>query len=112
MPAGAPLGNKNGSKGKMFLNTLRLIIAQEETTLPEGRRRLRLAADRLIALAAEGEEWAIKELANRLDGKAVQGVELSGSEGAVNFFNPATLRNLSPDETNQLQILLKKAASE
>ncbi|OGC95810.1 MAG: hypothetical protein A2W25_15150 [candidate division Zixibacteria bacterium RBG_16_53_22] len=109
--AGAPLGNTNGTKTKLFLKTLHKIITDDEYNLPEKKRRLFLAGQQLVNQAARGEEWAIKELANRLDGKAKQQVELSGEDGApLNFFDPANLRNLSPEETQALKVLLKKAA--
>lgn len=34
--------------------------------------RLRKAAECLLTLASQGEQWAVKELADRLDGKAIQ----------------------------------------
>ena len=45
-------------------------IAQEDG------KRLRAAAERLLDLAAEGEEWAVRELGDRLDGKPAQAINL------------------------------------
>lgn len=33
---------------------------------------LDVIADKLLELATDGEQWAVQELANRLDGKAAQ----------------------------------------
>jgi len=75
MSAGAPLGNTNAAKGKMFYDQLRKIAIQN----PE---KLRNVAESLFAAAEAMEPWAVKELLDRLDGKAVQQTELTGAEGA------------------------------
>lgn len=72
----APKGNQNAAKGKLWNDALRKAIAQDD------HKRLRRAAETLLDKASEGEPWAIKELADRLDGKAFQSVELSGSESS------------------------------
>jgi hypothetical protein len=109
---GAPLGNTNSAKSKLFIGMVRKLIAHDELSLPENKRRLQMAASKLLNYAAHGEEWAVKMLADRLDGKAVQGVELTGADGEpVNFFNAATLRGMSPEKVAQLQTLLKEAGS-
>lgn len=71
---GAPIGNKNAHKGRMWHDALRKAIAQDDGL------RLRKAAETLLDKAAEGEGWAIREIADRLDGKAFQSVELLGNE--------------------------------
>ena len=63
---GAPFGNNNATKNKLWSDTLRRAIAQDRGD------RVRQAAERLLDEAAKGEQWAIKELADRLDGKSVQ----------------------------------------
>lgn len=108
---GAGFGNKNAAKGKLFLAQLKSIIVDEEHKLPLAKRRLRKAADKLLSEAARGEEWAIKELANRLDGRAVQGVELGLDEGTIDFFSESALRDMAPAKLDQLQSLLKEAGA-
>ena len=51
MSTGAPLGNKNASKSRMFSDRLR--INQEP-------HRLRTIAEQLVSKAEEGEPWAIR----------------------------------------------------
>lgn len=70
---GAPIGNTNASKSKPFWHAIDRAIAQEDG------KRLRKAADKLLDAAAAGEDWAIKELADRLDGKPAQAV--TGPDG-------------------------------
>lgn len=64
--AGAPLGNQNARKGKSWADALRAEIAIDDGV------RLQKAACQLLNKAAEGDLSAIKELADRLDGKAIQ----------------------------------------
>jgi len=56
--------------------TLRKIVIQNPA-------RLHNVADRLLALAEEGDMPAIKEVFDRLDGRAVQATEISGPEGSA-----------------------------
>jgi hypothetical protein len=64
-------GNTLGTKTKLFEGALRRAIAQDDG------KRLRQAAEQLLTQAAEGEQWAIGMLADRLDGKASQAVEVT-----------------------------------
>lgn len=68
--AGAPIGNRNAVKNKLWAETLRRAIAQDSGD------RVRKAAEKLLDSAAQGEQWAIKELADRLDGKSAQSTKL------------------------------------
>jgi len=64
--AGAPLGNQNARKGKSWLDALRIEIAIDDGA------RLQKAACQLLNKAADGDLSAIKEPADRLDGKSIQ----------------------------------------
>lgn len=67
-------GNKHGAKSRMFDGALKRAIAQDDG------KRLRDAAEKLLDLAAGGEPWAIKELADRLDGKSQQSVNVTKTD--------------------------------
>lgn len=88
--AGAPIGNNNATKNKLWSDTLRRAIAQDRSD------RVRQAAERLLDEAAKGEPWAIKELADRLDGKSIQANTIEGIGDApiqrieVTFVRPPT----------------------
>jgi hypothetical protein len=69
---GAPVGNQNAAKSRAFYGALQRAIAQDDG------KRLRDAAEKLLDLAAQGEAWAVKELADRLDGKSAQSVTVAG----------------------------------
>lgn len=57
-------GNRHGSKSRRFLGALRRANAQD------GGARLARAIEKLLEAAAAGEPWAVRLLADRLDGKA------------------------------------------
>ena len=71
---GAPVGNTNHKKGKPFQDALRRAIAQNP-------QKVRNIVDKVLDLAEEGESWAVKEIADRLDGKAIQATEITGADG-------------------------------
>lgn len=60
---------------KTFANMLRVAISEAHG---EGGTRLRAVADALVEKAMGGDVPAIKEVADRLDGKAMQAIEHSG----------------------------------
>lgn len=66
---GRPLGAQN--KDKPFREALRMEIADAG----EDRRSLRAIAGALLMKASEGDVQAIREVADRLDGKVPQGIE-------------------------------------
>jgi hypothetical protein len=72
--AGAPIGNRNAQKGRIWNDSLRKAIAQDDG------RRLRESIEQLLNLASIGEPWAIKELADRLDGRPKQANVLEASD--------------------------------
>lgn len=73
--AGAPQGNQNGAKAKVFYDALRKHIVQNPEKLPA-------IVEGLVEAAVAREPWAVKEVVDRLDGKAVQFQEISGTDGA------------------------------
>lgn len=75
---GAPIGNRNAigehDSERPFREALRRAIKQDDG------KRLRAAAEKLLDLAADGEAWAVKEMADRMDGRAAQAVTLAGDQ--------------------------------
>lgn len=71
---GAPVGNKNATKNKVWEETLRRAL------LANDGEKLRSIADKLIERALEGDVSALKEVGDRIDGKPKQQLELSGDE--------------------------------
>lgn len=68
--AGAPLGNTNGRKGKAWFDALRKECVQ--------RQALDKIAKVVVDAALNGEQWAITEIGNRMDGKPAQSLEVTG----------------------------------
>jgi hypothetical protein len=69
---GAPLGNNNNKKNRPFAEAINRAIAQDDG------KRLRLIAEALLTKAADGDISAIKELADRTDGKVAQAIDVGG----------------------------------
>jgi hypothetical protein len=88
---GAPLGNDNHRKGKPFQDALRRAIAQNP-------QKLRNAADKVLDLAEAGEAWAVKEIADRLDGKSHQSTSLEDADGN-SIINAIEVRFVKPSES-------------
>ena len=51
--------------------------ALDKALASDDGKRLRATADKLLDLASNGEPWAVQMLADRLDGKATQQVEMN-----------------------------------
>jgi len=72
---GAPVGNDNAKKGKLFYDQLRKVLVQNDSL------KLRQVSEKLVDAAIEGEPWAVKEIMDRMDGKAVAIQEIQGPGG-------------------------------
>lgn len=64
--SGAQPGNKNQVRSKPWRDAIDRAIAQGDG------KKLRDAAEKLLELAAAGDIGAIRELGDRIDGKAIQ----------------------------------------
>lgn len=71
----APIGNTNAQKGKMFYDALRKALIQNPTRLPR-------IVEQLLNQAELGEPWAVKEVIDRLDGKAIQINQMENADGS------------------------------
>jgi len=70
---GGQIGNKNSIKSnRLWAETIRRAVVQDDA------QRLRQIAEALLTKASEGDMAAIKELGDRLDGKALQENKLTG----------------------------------
>lgn len=81
---GAQPGNRNAAKGKVWEGAIRRAIAKRMAGNFDGA--LDALAERLVMAAESGDQWALLEIGNRLDGKPAQAVLLSGDdENPVNL---------------------------
>ena len=71
----APIGNKNARrKNREYRNALLRSLKQYESEdVPRGEAMKKIT-NKLVELALEGESWAIKEIAERVDGKPSQAI--------------------------------------
>ena len=73
--ANASRGRPTGHKTKRFGDALML----ELKLATEDKSELRVIARKLVSSAKKGESWAIREIADRLDGKAHQSTDTEHS---------------------------------
>ncbi len=91
---GAPIGNTNSSKNnRIWANTIRKLAIQEDY------KRIHAIAEKLFEKAAEGDLGAMKEVGDRLDGKAVATQELTGPDGS-NLPSGIGILFVKPDDSN------------
>lgn len=77
----APKGNSNAAKGREWANALERALKLYESKkrrISKGQALERIA-NTVIEEALDGGMWAVQEIGNRMDGKAAQSIELSGS---------------------------------
>ena len=72
---GGQPGNNNASKNKPFLDAMRRALAQNP-------QKIAKIVNKVLDQAEAGEAWAVKEVADRLDGKAIAIQEIQGPNGA------------------------------
>ena len=77
MESGGQPGNKNAAKAKLFYDGLKRALARSGKTVDGGLNKV---CDQLVQAAINGEQWAIKEVADRIDGKPSQTTVLQGDE--------------------------------
>lgn len=71
---GGQPGNNNAKKNKMFYDRIQKHLIQNP-------HKLEKIVETLVQEAQNGEPWAVKEIMDRVDGKAVQSTEISGTDG-------------------------------
>jgi hypothetical protein len=83
--AGAPVGNQNAVRAKRWQQAIQRALARASNKDIDAG--LDSAADKLVALAFEGDKWALEELGDRIDGKPAQAITHQGDEdgGPVRF---------------------------
>ena len=74
--AGAPKGNKNATKTRIWAEAINKVLIRSD----EGKKqKLVKLAEKLVDSALDGDMTAIKEIGDRVDGKALASIELTGS---------------------------------
>lgn len=78
MPAGAPFGNKNGAKSRLFEQAFMREIKSRDLQDGDGETLRRVAA-KLIDMALAGDVSAFRESRDTIDGKPAQAI--TGANG-------------------------------
>ena len=79
MPVGAPLGNTNNTKGTRWRQAIESALNLKCKS--DGQKALVDIATQLLDKAASGDVGALKELGDRMDGKAPQALNLGDPDG-------------------------------
>ena len=83
-------GNPEGRpESRPFLGVLRRAIAQNDGV------KLRECAEKLLDLASKGEPWAVQMLADRLDGKACQQIDMHVTDNRAEELSDSELVRLA-----------------
>ncbi len=93
---GAPVGNKNATKEKRWGSAITRALARKA----EGRGvdgGLDDAADKLVTAAIAGEQWALLELGNRMDGKPAQAIIGGGDDDPAIKLEAIAVKLVRPD---------------
>lgn len=79
---GAPIGNRNKTRGMEWKQALRKALAHSGGNVEKG---LEKAAKKLVAQANKGSLWAIEHLADRFDGKPTQTVDVTHTDRRLSY---------------------------
>lgn len=77
---GAPAGNQNYLKGRRWKDAINRAL-EKRTTKAGGIEALDDLAEKLLSLGDQGDIAALKELGDRLDGKAAQSLDIGNKDG-------------------------------
>jgi len=83
-------GNQNAKKGKIFYDELHKFFTQN----PHKKREI---VENLVEAAVNNEAWAVKEVIDRMDGKAVQATTFEDADGN-NLLQAIEVRFVKPSE--------------
>lgn len=71
MESGAQPGNRNAAKGKEFRQALKRVMARRSGNVSAGLEKV---AETLLDAADAKEQWALREIMDRIDGKPAQAI--------------------------------------
>jgi len=102
----APIGNKNAAKRRLpwqqaLKRSLTRLSADEGDESPRYRKGLDRLADKVVAQALSGSKDAWMEIANRLEGKPGQSIELTGDPERPIPVLPFEFVNANAEDTEE-----------
>ncbi len=75
----APRGNQNAAKAKVWTSAIERVLDSRTKTRIDKKRELDELAEKLVDLAKAGDLAALKEVGDRLEGKAAQSLEVNAN---------------------------------
>lgn len=69
---GAPLGNNNGGKSKIWSEAIRRALCRVDADEEGGKRAIERLAESLVQKGLSGDVAALKEIGDRVEGKVAQ----------------------------------------
>jgi hypothetical protein len=69
---GAPAGNKYAAKAKIWEQAIKRALARKSNDSVD--KGLDTLADKLVEAAQNGDQWALREVGDRMDGKPAQAI--------------------------------------
>jgi len=103
-------GNSGQRKDKLVRDALMLAAKRVHDGDPDGRIKLNVAAAKIVELAVEGDLAAFKEIADRLDGKAPQSVDVTTRhEQPITEWTDADLERVIADRSTSRTGIAAKA---
>lgn len=87
----AARGNKYATEGKRWTAAIKRALARKAEDAFDGG--LDLVADRVVAAAIEGQQWAVTEIGNRIEGKSTEHIIAESTITHVTVNSGRTLAN-------------------
>lgn len=103
-------GNSGQRKDKLIRDALMLAVNRVQEGDPQGRKKLAIAAAAVVEKAVEGDLAAFKEIADRIDGKAPQSVDVTTRhEQPITEWTDADLERVIADRSTSRTGVAAKA---
>lgn len=96
--SGAQPGNQNAANGKKWRAAIDRALAERSRIAQ--KEALDLLAEKLLAKCDEGDLQALKELGDRVDGKAGQSMEIGGLGGGPLQFQEVVRKVVDPRDSD------------
>lgn len=102
--------SKGGKPDKLIRDALMIAANRVQEGDPQGRRKLAIAAAAVVEKAVDGDLAAFKEMADRIDGKAPQSMDVTTRhERPINEWSDAELAELIRDSASRTRDTETKA---
>jgi hypothetical protein len=103
-------GNSGQRKDKLIRDALMIAVNRVQEGDPQGRKKLAIAAAAVVEKAVEGDLAAFKEIADRIDGKAPQSVDVTTRhEQPITEWTDADLERVIADRSTSRTGVAAKA---